>query len=155
MRLAFYFNFILILLQSIVTWGQHEKLDSLEYHVLSLDINRTQLKSFEDYLDDTLGGDEIDQVLTSIRTFFGHEEQLPLELSNQGINIEKYILQIVPMQTKNDNQIIWINCVCKEQGINPIHKKLVLITRDGGGCYFSFFYSPKKNELFDFLVNGF
>jgi hypothetical protein len=68
------------------------------------------------------------------------------------IEIERYKRQyVVVINSKNEKEV-WINCLCYTD--NKKWKKELVGTKDGGNCYFRLKINLKKEECYDFSVNG-
>jgi len=68
------------------------------------------------------------------------------------IDISKYKRQYIAALTPTGEKIVWVNCFCDSLGTDW-HKEM-LIVEDVGKCFFNLILNLKKNNFYNFFING-
>jgi hypothetical protein len=66
---------------------------------------------------------------------------------------EKYYKQIIAVINSKSEKEAWISCSCSVDNKSN-WKKDIILTMDGGSCYFQLKVNLSKNSISDFIVNG-
>lgn len=55
---------------------------------------------------------------------------------------------------EKDKKYVFINALCNQGIKNKDLSKEIIHVFDGGSCYFSLKYDPKRNDFLDLIING-
>ena len=79
-----------------------------------------------------------------------------LRLEDFTINLEKYKRQYVAIRNAKGEKEVWVNCFCNEPDpeFESNWKNELVITFDGGKCFFSLILNLTKEEQYGIMVNG-
>ena len=68
------------------------------------------------------------------------------------ILLQKYIRQYIAVTNNKGEKEVWINCFCGERGFG--HPTEIIMTEDGGNCYFNLKINITNKHCYELRVNG-
>jgi hypothetical protein len=71
-----------------------------------------------------------------------------------SMNSEEYFKQCIAIKNPDNETIVWVNCLCKQDNFSKAFRYEIIHVSDGGDCFFRVKINLSKGTYFDLFING-